>query len=175
MLMCWICCPILFWVQYQFNISNFIHQFVFITQKALRCDNNWGVFWTCTGYCAQATGLVGRSDSEIPKAVHCSNNGTINIYTVYIQTIDGTASCWHILQLFLPTNDIKACWAKKRSVLEASVDQHIWCVQPRSPKCGRAKKVTKGQLDNACTGFFHTNCGLWSLFPLFKSTSDLRV
>lgn len=23
--------------------------------------------------------------------------------------------------------------------------------------------------------FFHTNCGLWSLFPLFKSTSDLRV
>ena len=166
MLICWICCPILFGVQYQFNISNFIHQCVFITLKALRCDNNWGcllnLHWLL---CASDWfgGEVGFWNSEGSSLLKQWNNK----YTVYIQTIDGTASCRHILQLFLPTNDIKPCWAKERSVLEASVDQHIWCVQPRSPKCGRAKIVTKGQLDNACTGFFSHKLWFVVIIPPF--------
>ena len=125
-----------------------------------------GVFWNLHWLlCASDWfgGEVGFWNSEGSSLLKQWNNK----YTVYIQTIDGTASCRHILQLFLPTNDIKPCWAKERfGPWSQRWSAHMMCATSIS-EVWACKNSNKGSAGQCLHRFFFTQivvCGHYSPF-----------
>lgn len=133
---------------------------VYTKWKALRCAATMGILRLRWLLCA-SYGFGGQVQFWKPETI-C----LLKPFMGYIQPFDGAKSC---LQPCFPTNDSEACWAKERSVLEDSIDQHILMCATSISEAWTCENRNKRQPDNACTWVSQTH---WCWCP-FSHLHDL--